>query len=752
MSIDVGEIPIDNSNEPEEPEELEVPWATEEIDIYVWINSRTKLKAYDRHKICTFMDDDRNVDHDYGVEQPFFEPFSDRIRIRIPALMCFRQVGEEYMTPKDMLNEIIDYMLYDYRKQVGIHALLSQASGIVACPVRYANNYEDNNMNYFVHHNLPSFTSIYPCYRPTVWPNEFEMVFGLCFVPEQRVCRQRTWGRYNHIDVDNRFSFDITSSMFDKALKDEAEQGDHYTNTDLFHENRPGERKEGDLWSFAFYVCQGARAVLVDHRHEEVDKFKRPYHHENKRGPHCRSLCQQGSVIIVRGRNTYGIHLHYWEMDNGADQSQQKANTQQSNRYVDMYYYNFFNSDYVRPRTRTELDSQERMIDNIRIKRDNGQYLHLSELKDKVIFLGAADSQFNSVCWELNIAKDKKTNGDHLLIVKAPQGGSIVDIAPWRTGFQLIYWRQRYERLYKSVIDRFDGNDFDDNMEFLVPANEYMFKRIVGIHSDLRMREGIREGWYNNFEIVVPTHVRGVRRNWLTPNNLDDEDQDIRRYIPLHPECQNNLLMRNIEMLTELPNIPKCLPQFPLYPPYQICANRDEFCYLSNKEKVVSVADDEGRMGHLFEIVSTDLSVTPTVDPYQQFTLEVKEIDAPYWLQSVNNYVMDQRVHYRLGSDYQLYWKYHHLPDLVVHKVKTFCLVQYRNLGDITQAMITDPEPNISSGEMSDDSHENGQSSDESSRQSERRSSNDTQSHSNDSKTESKEKSSSSVFKRKSGK
>ena len=88
-----------------------------------------------------------------------------------------------------------------------------------------------------------------------------------------------------------------------------------------------------------------------------------------------------------------------------------------------------------------------------------------------MIFLGANESQYNSACWDINIARDDEKDIDHSVLIHGSEGAVIVDIAPWRTGFELVYWRQRYERLHKSVVFMFPEQDFDDNMKFMVHMN-----------------------------------------------------------------------------------------------------------------------------------------------------------------------------------------------------------------------------------------------------------------------------------------
>ena len=160
------------------------------------------------------------------------------------------------------------------------------------------------------------------------------------------------------------------------------------------------------------------------------------------------------------------------------------------------YFDEFCSSDVVKPNVAgNKLDRTEMVTEDSRVISG----MQLSQLKDKVIFLGANESQYNSACWDINIASDDEKDIDHSVLIHGSDGAVTVDIASWRTGFELIYWQQRYERLYKSVVFLFPEQDFDDNMKFAVPTDDYYLKRIIGIESSVR-----------NGDIPIRKPIRGV--------------------------------------------------------------------------------------------------------------------------------------------------------------------------------------------------------------------------------------------------
>ena len=623
------------------------------------------------------------------------------IQIRIPGLMCIKY-GQTQRSA-DCQEQAQAYMLENYRKQVGDHAFVSHINGQTYGSLRFAMCEELNDMSYHCHDSFNQLTSFYPCYRERdKWAvgetdeqqtertrKRFEIVFGLCFVPKLAETRVRTWSRCYHLDQGNEFAFDVVSNMFDVTKKDDVKRGDHYANTTLFPEVPPTTIQEGEQWSVAFYVCQGARVILVDHRYY---KGKQQYE-TDKKGSHCRSLCQQGSVIIVRGKSRFGMRIH-------SEHNEEEVKTwtperQALQRYLSPYYRPFIESDLIRPKGQftqntCDLDSKEKEIDINRLQ--GSKYENVRFLKDKVIFLGATESQFNSACWEIEITSTQTI--DHDVRLWASDGAVIVDIAPWRTGFELIYWRQRYERLYESIVLNFEVPPYDENTQFGVPADDYIFQRIVGIKSDVRTTDGIRDGWYNTCEIAVPLQTN---RTWLVEDRdnhgTNNRDQDIRRYIPLQDECKANLLMRNIEMRNALPNYHSYpgltnnarLPPLPLYPPYQLEKDKEEYGYLSNYEKVVSV----GAGSMMFKVVSKEPGDN-AVDPYQLFTLDTREIDAYYW--KISNGNEPAQTKFRLGSDYLRYYKYSE-EGQTVPKVKSFCLIQAGKLKPRPEEQAKDPVP-----------------------------------------------------------
>ena len=694
---------------------------------------------------------------------PFAPNLPKQICIRIPALM-FVRYSVDQTENVTLGRDIREFMLRDYRKQLGIHAFVGNTLNSDRAPVRFQKTTEDDRLKYYSHHKCAKVASIYPCFREqAIQRTRFDIVFGLCFLPQQTKARQRTWGRYRQKDTGNMYSFDITSRMFDLKYKDNTNPGDHYDNKQLFPEVKPfedGQVINDEPCSVAFYVCEGARVWLTDHRHLDVDNKNQTRYQDGtatdrRQISHCRSLCQQGSVIIVRGVCKYGVGIQTGtrkgESSSGTDKTkgeakgtakeepkgtakeepEGKAEEELEKKILDQimshYFYFFCTSPVVKPDIgKSQLDFNEKNMDANRVKRGENHFLQLRDLKDKVIFLGAADSQYNSACWEISVQRDEKKGNDHYCFVHGCDGSVIVDIAPWRMGFELIYWRQRYERLHKSVVIGLNAQDFGPSMTFEVPAEPYYLERILGIKS--RVRSVLAR---NQFQVYVPEDRRGVRDQ--NNQSLKNDDIDVRKYIASHEEGQRNLLLRDIEVRSKVPNYkifdkPDAitrLPPLPLYPPYMLVKEPKEYVYLSNNEKVVSIGDGYYKIEWNDPTVPTDPTVPavptdptgstapsaptgptdpsvptdptgasvstdptgptgptvptaptlqPTMDRNQLFKLARASVDAPYW-KYTEDYDLAKVNDYRLGSDYYRYVKVSE-QGREVQKVETFCLDQ----------------------------------------------------------------------------
>ena len=130
-----------------------------------------------------------------------------------------------------------------------------------------------------------SISAIYPSYRThSEKSKDSELLLGVGFPPvedKKETTRRKTFQRfYVRSDMQERESFDITE---DYLMATEIER--------LF-----GRAKCYQDPTLILYVCRGARLVVCDVR---FSVFESPGSRDVEK--HCRSLYQQGSVVIVKG-------------------------------------------------------------------------------------------------------------------------------------------------------------------------------------------------------------------------------------------------------------------------------------------------------------------------------------------------------------------------------------------------------------------------------------------------------------------
>ena len=227
--------------------------------------------------------------------------------VRVPVLLqLYRDPASPLLRSKDnAIEQIRHFFGKEYRHQISVHLFLdtykdenknklhtrigmidtywSEVRDEYLC-VDQSKNYEEDIR--FYHCNNPmSISAIYPSYRTrSEKSKDSELLLGVGFPPiedKKETTRRRTFQRfYVRSDMQEKESFDITE---DYLMGTEIGQ--------LF--GRAISHQDPTL---ILYVCRGARLVVCDVR---FSVFKSP----GSRGveKHCRSLYQQGSVVIVKG-------------------------------------------------------------------------------------------------------------------------------------------------------------------------------------------------------------------------------------------------------------------------------------------------------------------------------------------------------------------------------------------------------------------------------------------------------------------
>ena len=365
---------------------------------------------------------------------------------------------------------------------------------------------------------------VYPVFKPGC--NDPELVYGVCF------CRQipgnvytRTYMRFVHEDNNSRKAFDITQDFFSENANPNDPLMRHYSNPTLFRNIRDLDQQN----TFAFYVCRGARLMVLDGRS--------PSPLADGTG-HIRSLYQAGSIVVCTG--TRGISMGCTGYDG---------------KLLSAGWNALFNKKKERNQILQPRRRSNRAFDDWEVARDAdqpGARPRMNELRDQVIFLGAIESEFNSACWRLII--DDGYDQDYCQTwLSMPNQGVIEDIAPWNSGFELIRARQRYEQPWRA------GLLYQPNTpvpEFQVP-DEYVIRRILGV------------GEWGPIQILYQYHYFDVQ----PPPVFPDRDRSIHRYVADQHAVEHLSLLRHFEQLTQWHQSPwrnlTSPPAPPLLPPVE---------------------------------------------------------------------------------------------------------------------------------------------------------------------------------------
>ena len=470
-----------------------------------------------------------------------------------------------------------------------------------------------------------------------------EMVTGLCFYQNRARTATRSYGMFGMQDHQNRWVCDLTEPFL-------VAESNFSFKHQIFRENYT-----------AFYVCPGARLLVVDNRYRLRDGTQPGIDYRRC----CHSLFQQGSYVVIRGTGYYGLNV--------------KRVTDQGRKefYKDSMLQFFGRHTLPRgqPPNCSVLDHQ---LDNVERSFELGQTpTVLRSHSRKVVFLGATESQFNSVCWHIAIHQEAD---EHWFEVTAPEGGRIEDVTTWETGFRLMRNRHVYERSWNSVVGAQNFNP----MPFAAPPTiygYYFLRRLLGIIPDAVRQEqhGIAEGRWNSAAIDMRYGEAplSVPNHFLT--HQADNDRDVRRYITSdflfrdnpalnirskYMEQYNNATqaINYARLIGQNPNVVPPL-RSPLYPP--ILKNNNLF-YLEPQMKVVwkQRMNAEGKPVDLFnaDIWQERFKIVGKEGNYK---LQEVVRDHPWWSRNVteedvnHNKTADQTIDQwqRLGYDYMTYRK-----------------------------------------------------------------------------------------------
>ena len=354
--------------------------------------------------------------------------------------------------------------------------------------------------------------------------------------------------------------------------------------------------------TLVLYVCRGARLVVCDVRFTVIYS---PGAKTSEK--HCRSLYQQGSVVIVKGFSQLAICTRDEQLNKKSDvkgktgatgeasgigmivqppppvQTGTKDETVIQERdytlsYTELLEEDYYHNLYVEPRERgvRQRDGVENYLDG-----DNGR--RACDFRDKVIFLGAVESQGNSICWYLNVKPDQNNPKHSYNQLRIPEGGIIEDVAPLSTGLRLIQHRHRYERLWEDVV--VDTTGTTATQRFTVPNDGYYLRRMLGINNQ-------GEGW-GRMCIELPYDKLWMPQDYI---NLytNPADNDIRRYIRY--EGERYIDAWRVPNWLEWNDHANYRPFAPPFYPLIVSRNPTRFEYIGYDKKVTKEGSDRWKV------------------------------------------------------------------------------------------------------------------------------------------------------------
>ena len=547
--------------------------------------------------------------------------------VRIPSVLHMRSATYEE-------EEERDYFVATFRLQFGMHLWISSRLNL-----RYTEAYvqlldDPIKCHYMMYYNSTEIQAIYPCYDP----QDGTMLLGLMLWNDAKTFDlKRTFHRYQGLAIGERYIMDQTEDCIDLTV-----QGNN--NLEILRSEvnfGPG--------SVAFYVCNGARLVVVD----------------GPRQTHNRSLMQQGSLVIVHNVIlTVDIPVRKY-MDRlkkrkGKGQAKGEVGKGKKRRtYAEARWaYAFHNNEGTFNETHnTGLSEEEKAND----PEEEGRTV--SDWNRKVLFLGAIESQCNTAIWHLYLY------GNGHAHLKFADGAVLQDVCPWITGWKLIRARHLFERSYESCFGPTQPHPDAPKPRWLfqVPADQYIFRRMLAIDDNVERPDVRKMPVLCPRDLNVP--LMYSNGNQQIKSGFDDS---VRRQLSFryklafesHNKTYTKLVHINAHTMRMAPP--------PLYPPiWQKYPDQSEKLVYSRKKFTIENFSYSLNGAQVqFGGTKYQLSMMPLRE--YQWT-KIDNVDADYW--------RDPECHdnKRFGDDYCWYQK---VGDQYIGTTEVYCLKELPNEGE----------------------------------------------------------------------
>ena len=440
-----------DKNEKKSSANESLKYMTEIHDFYVSRKLNSSAKEFiivASHK-RTDENDINSTEINYSMDRLQSQPIESRngCTVRIPAMFWFRKIDQALLLDLIVSKGKFAGNNAVFKKQWGSHIFVNNGAEmqIIDCSL--------NEKHVYTADKPSSVNCVYPILRnynmPTAKP---DIVLGTRFDAKTDKKGDRSFGR--DVDPKNNASgvWDITEDFLDPTS-----QSPNYMSEEFANERR----------RYALYVCEDTRLIVTDDRGSKNEDSV------------TQSFYQQGSLVVIEVEKGYELVVapNFYAREKKPQSKEDitdnakgelvpvKCNWKNLGKkgFVDKkWFHSALPEDEKDPKQpKNEANDKE------------GKNDRLSEQRRPVILLGATESQYNTVCWKIELSSGSEPE----YILRPPDGGRIIDVQTWIKGFEQISARHKYQRLFEAVL----YPEIHSKHPFCVPKDEKLLKRILGL-------------------------------------------------------------------------------------------------------------------------------------------------------------------------------------------------------------------------------------------------------------------------------
>ncbi|XP_054155631.1 uncharacterized protein LOC128954089 [Oppia nitens] len=428
----------------------------------------------------------------------------------------------------------------------------------------------------------------------------------------------RYYNRFN-TPVSVAGVYDLTQYLFTKfCLEDRKRKSDDQPTTSRY----------------ALYVCAGAKLTVRDSYHTDPEIEK-----------HNQILVEQGGVVVVEDELEFSLPVY--EMIEDSNVNKPMA-----------YSWKKFCKDYIKNESMRQ-----------RVK----------DYRNPVVFLGANESDYNSIAWDLIIDKrgNEKNMGRNVkrcrrkCFLVIPEGAYIVAVEEWAEGIDEIWQRHQYEQLHRAIVRHCNEkvHIYEKPKRFQAPEDNKMLEKIL---TNTWIENKTQVDRHIEIDIHDSHRVREAYEDYYKKWNIDPSDRYNRKNPKVYPKEFNFYRFTEVKDKSEWRSY--CPP--PAYPPVKITNPETNEYRLYYLPQLLSFPDKKCDLRTVFKKYSYDPMTYKTlskksiypfgkqVSPILELRKESVVFDEYEW-KPINNpcdykHLMENRLDYRLGVDGRYYEKTDH--------------------------------------------------------------------------------------------